>query len=381
MNYLRRAWAEINLDALVHNFEIIKSKTDTKIFSVVKANAYGHSAAKVAPILNDAGTDFFAVSNIEETKELRSLGIDKPVLILGYTPPTLAEELAEADIIQTVFSYDFAKKLNDSAAAAGVTVRTHIKLDTGMGRIGFDFRDEGFKEFVDARRLINLKNLEFEGVFTHFPVADGNSVCDKEYTKAQFDRFTTAVDYLEEYGFNFKLKHCCNSAAFLSDKAMHLDAVRPGIILYGLTPDEYFDIGCDFLPVMTFKAVVSMVKTVFEGETASYGRTHTFQKNTRVATVSAGYADGVSRLLSNKGRVLINGKYANIVGRICMDQFLIDVSDIDGVHEGDVVTIFGEGLPVEEQAHKVGTINYELVCNVSRRVPRVFIKNGKEIND
>ncbi len=374
MKYLHRTWAEINLDALVHNFKLIRSMTNAKIFSVVKANAYGHSVDLVAPELDAAGTDCFAVSNLDEAKELRVLGINKPILILGYTPPTRAKELSEYDLIQTVFSYDFAKKLSDSAAVSGVTVRTHIKLDTGMGRIGFDFRDDGFKELVETRRLIYLKNLEFEGVFTHFPVADS----DKEYTLEQYNRFLTAVDYLENSGFNFKLKHCCNSAAFITNKNMHLDAVRPGIILYGLTPSTDLEISKEFMPVMSFKSVVSMVKTVSAGETVSYGKTYTFEKNTKVATVTAGYADGVLRLLSNKGRVLINGKYAKIVGRICMDQFCVDVTDIENVKEGDTVTLFGEGLPVEEFAHNADTINYEVVCGLSKRVPRIYIKNGQE---
>lgn len=378
MNCLRRAWAEINLDALVHNFRIIKSMTDAKIFSVVKADAYGHSAKNVAKVLDEAGSDFFAVSNIEEAKELRASGITKPILVLGYTPPSLAKELADYNITQTVFSYEFAYKLNESAKNANVTIKTHIKLDTGMGRIGFDFRDEGFKELVETRRLINFKNLDFEGIFTHFPVADSSAPEDIAYTKDSFKRFTSAIDYLENEGFSFNVKHCCNSAATLNYKEMHLDAVRPGIILYGLKPDKDMAIDGEFLPVMTFKAVVSMVKHLSAGETVNYGRSYAFEKNARVATVSAGYADGVVRLLSNNSRVLINGKYANIVGRICMDQFCIDVTDID-VKEGDVVTIFGKGIAAEEQAEKAQTISYELVCSVTTRVPRIFFKNGKEI--
>lgn len=377
MKYLHRTWVEINLDALVHNFKLIRSMTDAKIFSVIKANAYGHSVNIVAPALDAAGTDYFAVSNLDEAKELRALGINKPILILGYTPTTHAKELSELDLIQTVFSYDFAQKLNQNAAESGVKVKTHIKLDTGMGRIGFDFRNDGFNELVEARRLIYLKNLKFEGVFTHFPVADGISEADKQYTKAEFERFVTAVKYLEENGFDFKIKHCCNSAAFLSFNDMHLDAVRPGIILYGLTPSTSLEISKEFKPVMSFKSVVSQVKTVSAGETVSYGKTYTFEKNTRVATVTAGYADGVLRLLSNKGRVLINGKYAKIVGRICMDQFCVDVTDIENVKEGDTVTLFGEGLPVEEFAGYADTINYEVVCSLSKRVPRIYIKNGQ----
>lgn len=378
MNYLHRAWAEINLDALVHNFKIIRSMTDAKIFSVVKADAYGHSAKAIARALDEAGTDFFAVSNIEEAKELREIGITKPILVLGYTPASLAYELSEYDITQTVFSYDFANKLNEQANKAGVVVRTHIKLDTGMGRIGFNFRDNDFKELDDAKELVYLKNLDFEGIFTHFPVADGVSPEDVNYTKESFDRFIKATQILEDNGFNFKIKHCCNSAATLNYPEMHLDAVRVGVILFGLTPSSNMDIGKSLLPVMTFKAAVSMVKPVLRGETVNYGRSYTFDQDAKVATVSAGYADGVMRLLSNNGRVLINGKYAPIVGRICMDQFCIDVTDID-TDEGDIVTIFGEGLPVDEQAEKAQTINYELVCGIAKRVAKVFIKNGEKI--
>ena len=243
-----------------------------------------------------------------------------------------------------------------------------------MGRIGFDFRNEDFNEFEDVKNLLTLNNLSFEGIFTHFPVADS----DRNYTKEQYGRFILGVQKLEAAGFCFKLKHCCNSAAFLNFKDMHMDAVRPGIILYGLTPSDDITLDKEFLPVMSFKSVVSMVKEVKAGNTISYGRAYTFTKDTKVATVTAGYADGVLRLLSNKGRVLINGKYARIVGRICMDQFCVDVTDIPDVKEGDNVTLFGEGLAVEEFAKNSGTINYEIVCGLSKRVPRIYIKDGME---
>ena len=367
MNYLRRTWAEIDISALVHNFDVIRSMTNAKIFSVVKANAYGHSVELIATALDKSGTDYFAVSNIEEAKELRNLGIEKPILILGYTPPEKAEELKEYDLTQTVFSYEFAEKLNKYANKANVFVKTHLKLDTGMGRIGFDFRNNGFDDLEEVKKLRTLNHLTFRGVFTHFAVAD----TDPEYTKVQYNNFITAVNHLEENGFSIKVKHCCNSAATLKHKDMHLDAVRPGIILYGLTPDTCMDISKDFIPVMSFKSVVSLVKNVKAGQTVSYGRTYTFNRDSKIATVTAGYADGVSRLLSNKGRVLVNGQYANIVGRICMDQFCIDVTDIEDIKEGDVVTLFGKGLPVEEFAKNTDTINYEVVCGITKRVPKI----------
>lgn len=380
MNYLHRAWAEIDLDALVHNFNLIRSMTGSEIFSVVKADAYGHSVPMVAKLLDKCGTDRFAVSNIDEAKELRALQIEKPILILGYTPPFLARELARYDITQAVYSLEYAKKLSRFAESAGVTVKAHIKLDTGMGRIGFDCRSDGLPGIDDAKKALLLKGIDYCGVFTHFPVADSYKQPDKEYTDEQYGRFVRAISTLENEGYSLGLKHCCNSAATLLSPDKHMDAIRPGVILYGLTPSTEIELDKAFIPVMTFKAAVSMVKTVNETETVSYGRTFTADKPTKIATVTAGYADGFPRLLSSKGSVLIRGKRAPIVGRICMDQFCADVSDIEGVEEGDTVVLFGEGLPVEELAGLTGTINYEIVCGLSKRVPRIYIKDGKELD-
>ena len=379
MNYLHRAWAEINLDALLHNFKTIKSNTESKIFSVVKANAYGHSVGKIAPLLDKAGTDFFAVSNIDEAEELRQLGINKPILILGYTPPSFAEKLIKLDLWQTVFSLEYATSLNQNALKLGTTIKCHLKLDTGMGRLGFDLR-KNLDGLEDVKSALRLESLRFEGVFTHFPVADSNKKADKDFTDNQYKRFLDAINLLEADGFNLGLKHCCNSAATLLSRGKHLDAIRPGNILYGLTPDDNLNLPYKLIPVMTFKAAVSMVKTLGKGETVSYGRTFKAKKEMKIATITAGYADGIPRLLSSKGYVMINGKKANIVGRICMDQFCADVSDID-VKEGDTVILFGPELPVEKFASWAGTINYGIVCGLSKRVPRIYIENGKEISE
>ncbi len=379
MNYLHRAWAEINLDALLHNFNTIKSNTKAKIFSVVKANAYGHSVGKIAQLLDKAGTDFFAVSNIDEAEELRQLGILKPILILGYTPPIFAEKLVKLDLWQTVFGFDYAKKLDLHANKLGAIIRCHLKLDTGMGRLGFNFR-QSFSGLDEAIKTLKLENLKFEGVFTHFPVADSNKKADKAFTEAQYKNFLKAIKLLEDEGFSLGIKHCCNSAATLISPDKHLDAIRPGNILYGLTPDPAIEMPYNLMPVMTFKAAVSMVKTIAKGDTVSYGRTFKAKKDMTLATITAGYADGIPRLLSSKGYVIINGKKANIVGRICMDQFCADVSDVD-VKEGDTVVLFGSELPVEKFASWADTINYEIVCGLSKRVPRIYIENGKEISE
>ncbi len=380
MSYLHRTWAEINLDALCNNFKLISSTTDSRIYSVVKANSYGHSVNRLAPLLDKLGTYGFAVSNINEAIELRQLGIDKPILILGYTPENLANILAEKSITQAVYSLEFAKKLDDEARKNGVTVTVHLKLDTGMGRIGFDCRDDSFSGLGEIKTALSLHNLNFEGVFTHFAVADSEVATDTAFTKEQFDRFTRVTELLERDGHHFSIKHCCNSAATLMNKNMHLDAVRPGIILYGLTPSTDIAIDSEFMPVMSFKTVVSMVKTVGVGDTISYGRTYTAESPRILATLSVGYADGYPRLCSNQAYVLIHGKKAPVVGRVCMDQMVVDVTDIEGVNEGDEALLFGDGLPVERVASWAGTINYETVCSITKRVPRIFFQNGKELD-
>lgn len=372
MSYLHRAWAEINLDALEQNFKEIRNLTKSKIFSVVKANAYGHSVKEVAERLCVVGTDAFAVSNIDEAKELREYGVMLPILILGYTPPSCTKELYECDITQTIYSLEYAEKLNSLAKELGVYIKAHLKVDTGMGRIGFDCRDDSLKGLEDIKKALTLSNIQYEGIFMHFAVADSTNLSDNSFTNEQYNRFLSLLTTLENDGFTFKIKHCCNSAATLIYPDKSLDAVRPGIILYGLSPSSDIKLSENFLPVMSFKTVVSMVKTINEGDTVSYGRTYKAEKPTKIATLTVGYADGYPRLLGNKGYVLIRGKKANIVGRICMDQMHVDVSDIEGVCEGDTVTLFGEGLPVEKIADWANTINYEIVCGLSKRVPRIY---------
>ena len=369
--FLRRAWAEIDTDALIHNFNIIKSTAKTAVCAVVKANAYGHSVDIVAPILQDAGADFFAVSNVEEAIELRRLNITKPVLILGYTPCDYAGELAKHDISQCVYSLDYAKELSSEAIKSGVNIKIHIKLDTGMSRIGFDCRDDDPPEISNAITAARLDGFILEGVFTHFAVADRNTSQEDGFTTAQYNRFNKAVSLLRQNGLNPTICHCCNSAALCLDADKHFDMCRAGIVLYGLTPSSDLKLHQDFIPVMNFKSVVSFVKEISAGDTVSYGRTFKAKNNMKVATVSCGYADGYPRLLSNKGYVLINGQKANIIGRVCMDQFCVDVTGIVDVKRGDEVLLWGRDLPVEQFADAIGTINYEMVCGVSHRVKRI----------
>ena len=372
MNFLHRTWAEIDTSALIHNFNIIKKEAgNSKIMAVVKADAYGHSARFAAPVLQENGADYFAVSNIEEAITLRGCGITKPILILGYTPVSMASQLFFNDIIQAVFSPEYARDLSKAAVKENLKIKIHIKLDTGMGRIGFDCRDEDLSGIEDAISAARLPGFVFEGIFTHFSVSDRTPDEEDGFTDSQYNRFSTAVNRFEEAGLKPKFTHCCNSAAFCLDNDKHMDICRPGIILYGLTPSASLTLKENFVPVMTLKSVVSMVKDIKKGDTVNYGRTFKADKKMRIATITAGYADGYPRALSNKGYVIIKGKKAPIIGRICMDQLSVDVSHIPQVSQGDEVILFGKDLPVEELANICGTINYEIVCGISPRVPRI----------
>ena len=368
---MRRTWAEIDEKALLHNFEIIKQTAKSKICAVVKANAYGHGVEIVAPALQKAGADFFAVSNIEEAVELRESGITKPILILGYTPCEYVCELKKHNISQCVYSLEYAKELSNEAVAYNSKIKVHLKLDTGMSRIGFDCRSDSLDGIDDAIKAANLDGFEIEGIFTHFAVSDRNADQEDGFTSEQYNRFCKAINVLKSHNIDPEYKHCCNSAALCQDNDKHLNMCRAGIILYGLTPSADLHLQQDFIPVMSFKSVVSQVKVIKQGDTVSYGRTFKANKDITVATVSAGYADGYSRLLSNKAEVIINGRRAKIIGRVCMDQFCIDVTNIPDVKRGDEVSLFGDDLPVEELAEIIGTINYELVCAVSSRVKRI----------
>lgn len=381
MGFLHRTWAEINLDNLVNNFKIIRKATkDTaKVLSVVKADAYGHGAVEVARTLEREGTDWFAVSNLEEALQLRRAGIKKPILVLGTTPAEYAYVLAKNDVTQAVYSPEYAAELSHSAVTQKAVVKIHIKIDTGMHRIGFNADDEN--SIADAIKACKMDGFDVEGVFTHFASADKDGDEDGSFTRLQFERFMGAIAKIEASGVKFRIRHCCNSAAILTKPEMHLDMVRAGIILYGMMPSG--EIRYDgFKPVMSLKSAVSMVKTVRAGEDISYGRTYTAANDITVATVPIGYADGYIRAFA-KGRVLVDGRFAKIVGRICMDQMMIDITGQD-VKLGDTVTLFGRdgdnSISVEELSKLANTINYETVCTLSKRITRVYSRNGRIVS-
>ena len=373
MNYLRRTWAEIDISALIHNLKLIKEfSCGSQIMAVVKANAYGHSVEDIAPVLEQNGADYFAVSNINEALQLRNIGIKKPVLILGYTPTETVEDLYKNDISQCVYSPEYAKELSRQAVSKGVNIKIHIKLDTGMSRLGFDCRSENLSGINDAIESAKLPNFIFEGIFTHFASADRDETQEDGFTDKQYSHFTAALNEFKKCGLEPQICHCCNSAALILDSDKHADICRPGIILYGLSPSNAESLKKDYQPVMTLKSVVSMVKTIKKGDTVSYGRTFKADKDMKIATVTAGYADGYPRILSNKAEVIIKGKRAPILGRICMDQMSVDVSHIEDVQMGDEVILFGKELSVNELADLSDTINYEIVCGISPRVPRII---------
>ena len=368
MEMTSRTWAEIDMQALAGNFRAIRESCDQKIYCVIKTDAYGHGAVKLATRLAELGAHGFAVATLEEAVQLRNAGITLPLLILGYTAPALAEVLVEKDVRQCVFSLEYAKALNENVKKGKIL--GHLKLDTGMGRIGFDCRSAAAPGLAEAKQVLQLEHLDMVGVFMHYAVADTPG--EEAFTQGQYDRFWSAVAELEATGHRFTEKHCRNSAGTLRVPEEKSTAVRAGIILYGLTPSTDMELPKEFQPVMSLYSTVSLVKTVEMGESVSYGRTYVAPEERKIATVAAGYGDGVPRLLSNRGSVIIRGQRAKIVGRVCMDQFCVDVTEIEGVSMGDQVTIFGPGLPVEEVAAAAETINYEVVCGVSKRVPRIY---------
>lgn len=384
MNYLRRTWAEIDLGAIESNYRAIKAllKPETKICSVVKADAYGHGAEMLAKEYESLGTDWFAVSNLEEALQLRRAGAEKPILILGYTPPRFARELARNNVAQAVVGPEFAAELSRAAEAAGVTVRAHLQVDTGMSRVGFFYqdpvRDAAGLDAMEA--ACRLPGLDMEGIFTHFASADEGEG-GRAYTERQFACFTGAVRRLGERGLRFRIRHCANSAAIFDYPQMQLDMVRPGVILYGLMPSDQVVRRPALTPAMSLRSMVALVKTVPAGSCVSYGRRFTSRRPTDVATVPVGYADGYLRRFGDGASVLVRGARAPVVGRVCMDQMMVDVTGVPGVRAGDVVTVFGGGgaETADEVAARAGTIGYEVICGVATRVPRVFLRGGREV--
>lgn len=385
-SFLRRTWAKIDLDAIEHNYNEIRNHVspESEIMCVIKADGYGHGAIFLAREYERLGVKRFAVSNIEEAMQLREHGIKSPILILGFTPADLAKVLADNNISQAVLSEEYAEELSKYAQRDNVTVKAHIALDTGMSRIGFMYQniDRDFASIDTIERVCKLPSLDFEGIFTHFFVSD-EAEEGKEDTLCQYKCFDDAIAKLSARGIEFPLRHCANSGAIIDYPDTHINMVRAGIILYGLAPSGKLEGKLNLIPAMQLKSVIAQIKTVEPDAKVSYGGTFTTSRPTKIATVPIGYADGYTRALGNNARMIVNGKYAPIIGRVCMDQLMLDITDIENVSTGDEVTVIGTDgdcyVSAEEIANLTNTINYEIICIIGKRVPRVYFKNGKNV--
>lgn len=374
-------WAEIDTDALAYNMRNIRKKAGEgrRIAAVVKANAYGHGVLQILDILKENGADQFAVATLNEALELRRALPDDDILVLGVLPPGTESVSVGANIQHAVATYEKAKLLSDAAQKLGMKAKVHIKLDTGMTRIGFQMTEEAVHE---VRRINELSGLDIEGIFTHFARADE---ADKRWALRQYERYTWFTDELEKGGMTFRIKHVSNSAAIMEMPVTYNNMVRPGIILYGIYPSDQVDhASLDIKPVMSLKARISHIKELPEDRQVSYGGKYQASKGDRIGTIAVGYADGYTRAQSGKAEVLYKGKRVKVIGNICMDQCMIDLSDFPDASVGDEVVLIGrsrdEEITADEVASRYGTIGYEVVCAVNRRVPRYYFKNGKIIN-
>lgn len=375
---MRPVWAEINLDTIATNTKNIKKLVgDKELIAIVKADCYGHGAVDVVPTLLDNGASRLAVAMLTEAIELRENNINAPIVILGYTPLYLGEELINYDIEQTVYDLDYAKELSKIALSLNKKAKIHIAIDTGMGRIGFLPGDDTVKTINE---VYNLEGLEVIGIYSHFSTSDEK---DKTYANEQLFKFKKVMGDLKAIGIEIPLKHISNSGAIIDMPETYLNGVRPGIILYGYYPSkEVSNDNLSVKPALTLKAKVAHVKELHKDMYISYGKTFKTNKKTIVATLPIGYGDGYPRALSENAKVIVNGKFASILGRICMDQCMIDVTDIENIKTGDEVIILGgEGdlkFNADDMAEALGTINYEILCRIKSRIPRVYIKN-KEV--
>lgn len=382
MKNYERVYAAVDLDAILYNMEQMKNNIapDAKIMGIIKTDGYGHGAVPIGRELEKLDYVFgYGVASAEEAFILRKAKLEKPILILGYTFPYCYEELIKRKIRPAVFKYDMLEELAGCASKLGVRAKIHIKVDTGMSRVGI-FPDDAGLEFV--KKALSYDSIEVEGAFTHFAKADE---ADKSFAKKQLDQISQFFRRIEkELGYRIPVKHCSNSAGIIELKEANMDMVRAGISMYGLWPSN--EVNRDIIPLkpaLSLKSRIVYIKQVEKGMPVSYGSTYVTEKKMRIATIPIGYGDGYPRGLSNKGYVLIRGKKAPVLGRICMDQFMVDVDNIPEAAEGDEVTLIGrdgkEQITMEELGDISGRFNYELACGLSKRIPRVYIKQGEII--
>ncbi len=379
MKTYSRVYAKIDLDAIAYNMEQMKQniRPETKVMAVIKADGYGHGAVQIAEMMERWNYIWgFAVATLDEAVVLRTEGIQKPILVLGCVFPDQYMEMLKHEIRMNIYTEEMAESISRMAAREGKTAYMHIKLDTGMSRLGFGINEQSAETI---KRISKMPNVNMEGIFTHFTKADEK---DKSFTKKQIQEFVWMTERLKEKNVRFTYEHCSNSAGIIDVPEANFDIVRVGISTYGLYPSEEVDkTNVKLKPALALKSHVAFVKEIERGTPVSYGGTFVAKEKMKIATIPVGYADGYPRSLSNKGYVLIRGKKAPILGRVCMDQFMVDVTQIEGVSFGDKVTMIGkdgnEILPVEVLSELSGRFNYEFVCDLGKRIPRVYVRDGK----
>ena len=385
LNSKSRAWAQIDLTQIEHNVQQIRQliPASSKIMGIVKADAYGHGDVECTRELERCGVDFFAVSSVDEGVHLREHGIHSPILILGYTPPAHFHYLHECDLIQTLVDLPYAKKLEAYAKAQGCVIEAHVKADTGMSRIGVIVQDHAY-HIEEILKMYAMKHVKVTGIFSHFSVSDSHTEEDLAFTAHQIELFDRVLSDIQAAGFDCGVRHLQNSYGILNYPDLHYDYVRPGLLYMGVTSDDQIPINTapDFHPILSLHANVTMVKMIAPGVSVSYGRHFRAERETKVASVSIGYADGIPRILSNTGfEVLLHGVRVPIIGNICMDQLMIDVTGIPEAREGDEVTLLGrdgtEAITMEELAKLSGRFHYEIPCLMGKRLPRVYVSGGR----
>lgn len=383
MKLLKRTWAEVNLDNLAHNVRALTQNLPEgcRFLGVVKADAYGHGAVPVAKELERLGAGYLAVSNYEEALQLRRAEVTLPILILGYTPVEFAQDEAALNITQEVHCLEYGQALSAAMAGGGKTLKVHMKIDTGMSRLGFFAYDraETVPELVE---LNHLPNLTVEGAFMHFAVSD--TPAEDAYTQMQHDRFMAVLEQLKNHGIAPEIVHCANSGATIAYPQFAHDMVRPGVATYGLSPSNELVGMADLKPLMSLKTSIAAIRPFEAGITVSYGRTYTTPEPRKIAVCTIGYADGLPRRLSGKLSFLLHGKRVPVVGRICMDMCMIDITDVPEAQVGDTVTVIGcdggEQIRWDDWAEQLGTIHYELVCDINKRVPRLYYRDGQLVD-
>lgn len=383
MKTLMRTWADISLDNLEHNYKQLRSRLPSgcRFLGVVKADAYGHGAVPVSRALEDLGAEYLAVANIEEAVQIRRGRVHLPVLILGYTPANYAENMVYLDITQEVHSLSYAQELNEALSGTNCILNVHVKLDTGMTRLGF-IACECALTLPQIVEVSRLPHLHIEGAFTHFAAADSTVESDREFTRLQYARFSDMLSQLEAAGVKPEIRHCCNSGATILYPEYAMDMVRPGIAIYGAHPSGDTRAFLELRPVMSLHTSIAQIKTVPAQTAVSYGRTFSTSAERKLAVVPVGYADGLPRALSGKAAFRLHGRDVPVLGRICMDMCMVDVTDVPELRAGDTLTIFGydeDGalVPCERLTDAIGTISYELFCQISKRVPRLYLEGGR----